>query len=51
MGHFIVLTGNENVTPLVEFPLFRTMCTNHNTLVYPFENITHDALDSKMVNR
>ena len=51
MGNLIVRTPNENnVTSLVEFPLFMTLLTNHDVLVYTFENITQDALDSETAN-
>ena len=35
---------------LVEFQLFRTFLTNHDVLVYTFENITQNALDSEKAN-
>lgn len=41
---------NENdVTSLIDFPLFRTLLTNHNLLIYALENITHNSLDSETV--
>ena len=42
--------NENNVTSLVELPLFMTFLNNHDVLVYTFENITQDALDSEMAN-
>ena len=45
-----VPTNENNFTSLVKFPLFMTFLTNQDVLVYPFKNITQDALDFKTAN-
>ena len=51
MGNDIVPTRNENnIRLLVEYPWFRIGLTNHNFLLYAFENITQDTLDSETAN-
>ena len=47
---FFVPQNENNVTSLVKFPLFMTFLTNYDVLVYNFENITQDALDSETTN-
>ena len=42
--------NENNVMSLVKFPLFMTFLTNQDVLVYTFENITQDALDSETAN-
>ena len=42
--------NENNVTTLVECPLFWTFSTNHDVSVYIFANITQNALDSETAN-
>ena len=42
--------NENNATSLVKVPLFMTFLTNQDVVVYTFENITQDALDSETAN-
>ena len=42
--------NENNATSLIKFPLFMTFLTIQDVVVYTFENITQDALDSETAN-